>query len=349
MGLRYIGSKARVAASIVDTVGAPGESRGVFVDAFCGTGSVAAAAAAAGWGIRLNDSLRSAAVTATAALIASEQAPFDRLGGYATAVAALNAQPGITGFITREYSPMSQEVAGVERRYFTVENARRIDAARAQIRTWHDEGELTEFEHTLLLADLLAATNKVANTAGTYGCFLRHWTSTAERPMRVSTRKLAARAVDLQVTIGDVFDVPYRTQDVAYFDPPYTKRQYAAYYHILETVAAGDEPQVSGVTGLRPWKHLASEFSYRSRALEALDRLVGQCGAGRVLLSYSNQGHVAREDLEAVLAAHGQVVVHQLGAIGRYRPNRAAAAHSSDVDEFLFDVLKPAAAAQAAA
>ena len=188
-----------------------------------------------------------------------------------------------------------------------------------------------------------------ANTAGTYGCFLRHWSPTATRPLGLTARSLATDVVPLQVSVGDVSEVPYEPHDVAYFDPPYTKRQYAAYYHILETVAAGDEPQITGITGLRPWKHLASDFCYRTRALEALGRVVADCAAERVLLSYSNQGHVGREDLESVLARHGEVSVHQLGAIGRYRPNRAAAAHSSDVHEFLFEVRKPAASVRAAA
>lgn len=34
--------------------------------------------------------------------------------------------------------------------------------------------------------------------------------------------------------------------DIAYEDPPYTKRQYGAYYHILETIAIGDEPEITG-------------------------------------------------------------------------------------------------------
>ncbi|MCZ5120468.1 DNA adenine methylase [Escherichia coli] len=31
--------------------------------------------------------------------------------------------------------------------------------------------------------------------------------------------------------------------DLCYIDPPYMKRQYAANYHILETLARGDEPE----------------------------------------------------------------------------------------------------------
>ena len=135
MGLRYIGSKARVATEIIDKLGAPETPEGVFVDAFCGTGSVAVAAAEAGWGVRVNDSLRSAAITTTARLISRNQAQFASLGGYEAAVAALNGLGGTVGFITREYSPLSVEIAGVERKYFTVANARKIDAALAQIAT----------------------------------------------------------------------------------------------------------------------------------------------------------------------------------------------------------------------
>ncbi|MEU0575679.1 DNA adenine methylase [Dermacoccus nishinomiyaensis] len=45
-GVRYIGNKARVADAILDLAGDPGDGR--FVDAFCGTGSVAAVAASRG-------------------------------------------------------------------------------------------------------------------------------------------------------------------------------------------------------------------------------------------------------------------------------------------------------------
>ncbi|WP_169743060.1 DNA adenine methylase [Knoellia subterranea] len=58
MGVRYIGNKARVADAILDLAGDPGDGR--FVDAFCGTGSVAAVAASRGWAVTLNDALPSA-------------------------------------------------------------------------------------------------------------------------------------------------------------------------------------------------------------------------------------------------------------------------------------------------
>jgi hypothetical protein len=47
MSVRYIGSKARLIDAIIPMVGKPGRRSGAFVDAFCGTGVVAEAAARA--------------------------------------------------------------------------------------------------------------------------------------------------------------------------------------------------------------------------------------------------------------------------------------------------------------
>ncbi|MFD3443111.1 DNA adenine methylase [Microbacteriaceae bacterium 4G12] len=343
MGMRYIGSKARVANEIMELVGPPTDEEHRFVDAFCGTGAVAQAAAALGWDVHLNDALLSSVVVASARLVGVEQVPFTELGGYARAVEELQAAAPVLGFIAREYSPLSAREAaaaeGVERRYFTVDNAAKIDAVRGRVEEWRAKGLLNDAEHHLLLADLLVAASKVANIAGTYGCFLRTWSSAAQRPLSLTPRQLAGHGARVTTSVGDVLNVPYSDGDVAYFDPPYTKRQYAAYYHISETIAVGDEPEVVGVTGLRPWKHLASDYCYRSRALRALEHLVMACPTSRAFLSYSSEGHVAREALEPLLANIGQLQVHELGRIGRYRPNVNATRRAS-VDEYLFEILR---------
>lgn len=340
MGLRYIGSKARVSEEIIELLGMANDRHRRLVDGFCGTGSVAAAAASKGWDVLVNDTLYSAAVMAAARLVAVEDAQFAEFGGYRKVCNLLNQLVPRPGFIASQYSPLSQEYVGIERRYFTVENAARIDTVRATIQLWHQEGALTSAEHHLLLGDLMVAANQVANIAGTYGCFLRKWTSGASRPLNLMPRSLLGRPISSEMVVGDVLDVDYSEKDVAYFDPPYTKRQYAAYYHILETIAVGDQPNVDGVTGLRPWKHLASDYCYRSRAREALRCLVQLCPAERVLLSYSNEGHVTRDDVETVLDGQGDVTVHTIGNIGRYRPNREAAARGSHVEEYVFEVVR---------
>jgi adenine-specific DNA-methyltransferase len=228
----------------------------------------------------------------------------------------------------------------VERRYFTEMNAARIDGMRARIAAWAADGLLTIDEEALLVADLLVGASRVANTAGTFGCFLRRWHQNAVTPIRLEPRRLLRVPVGVEALTGEVADVPAAPEDVAYFDPPYTKRQYAAYYHILETIAHGDAPTVVGVTGLRPWRHRASAFCYRTRALRAIVDLVTASRARRVFLSYSSEGHVDLRQLTAELSAHGHAVVHTLGSIGRYAPNESARENGTDVTEYLVEFTR---------
>ena len=339
MTMRYIGSKARVADAILEIIGDP-TSSDVFVDGFCGTGAVAERAAQRGWPIRLNDTLVSATITAAARITHASVVPFTELGGYQKAIEVLDSTTPVEGFIWREYSPASAEVAGVERKYFTQSNAAELDAMRLQISEWQDAGALSSPEAQLLIADVLKALNGVANIAGTYGCFLREFAVNALQPIRVRPRKLFPLRTAVEVWNVDVTAVPTSVNDVVYFDPPYTKRQYAAYYHILETVAVGDEPTVGGVTGLRPWQDKASAYCYKRRALKALVELLDNTPSRRVVLSYSSEGHVDLNELTAELAQVGEVVVHPLGAIGRYRPNQVASATASSVAEYVIELVK---------
>lgn len=341
MTFRYIGSKARVAEQIADHIGYAKD--GAFVDVFCGTGAVAEVASELGRPVRLNDHLASATTMAAARLLSPKKARFNEVGGYGAAIDILNKCRPVRGFIWREYSPASNGRLGFERRYFSESNAGRIDAVRAQIGKWRNDEIISHDEETLLIGDLLGAVNRVANIAGTYGCFLAKWTSQAAEPLTLRARILKSRVTDVQISNVDAFQVLTNPEDVVYLDPPYTKRQYASYYHILETITRGDEPRVEGVSGLRPWKDLASDFCYKVRALKALCNLVATVAARRILLSYSNEGHVDLKALTSQLDGLGKIEMYELGSIGRYRPNRQASARRSSVKEFLIVIEKGAA------
>src|SRR5262249_39467557 len=147
----------------------------------------------------------------------------------------------VRGFIWREYSPASLKRLGLERRYFTETNAAKIDGVRAKIHKWRAAGQINREEEMLLIADLLAATNRVANIAGTYGCFLAKWTPQASQSLTLRARDLKTYSTKLEISNVEASEVEIHEGDVVYLDPPYTKRQYASYYHILETIARGDK------------------------------------------------------------------------------------------------------------
>jgi adenine-specific DNA-methyltransferase len=331
---RYLGSKARLVKQIASHIPAP-VNDAYFIDAFCGTGAIAEVAAELGWNVKINDNMHSAVITAGARLISHEQAKFKKLGGYLNVIDMLNAVAPHKGFIWSTYSPASAEVCGIERKYFTEENAARIDAIRNLIAEWKILDKIDGVEERLLIADLLGALNRVANIAGTFGCFLSRWTPQSQDRLNMRCRELKDKSINVIATVGDVFDIPHSSNDVMYLDPPYTKRQYASYYHILETVAIGDEPTVVGVAGLRPWQKQASDFCYKTRALKTLSRLVGCLQAKKILLSYSSEGHISMHDMQLELSTIRTFVMHSLGTIGRYRPNKVASNTANNVSEYL--------------
>lgn len=340
MGYRYIGSKARIADDIIKYLGNPSNNEGYFIDAFSGTGIVASKAADNGWKIKINDMMLNAVVMSESQLLSGDDVSFEKLGGYDQVFSLLNNSEGKKGFIWKEYSPASKELIGIERRYFTENNALKIDGITSQIFEWLHNDLISHKEFVFLMASLISATNNVANIAGTYGCFLSKWTEQSKKSLCLTPIYFRETTVDYIATNYDVFSVESSESDVVYLDPPYTKRQYASYYHILETIVSGDEPTVVGTAGLRPWENKSSVFCYKTKALKALVRLVVQQKANRVLISYSNDGHVQLESFRDELAKYGDVKIIELASIGRYRPNATASSGKQEVKEYLINFQK---------
>jgi len=253
--MRYLGSKSGLASAILDVVGDPVPGS-AFVDALAGTGAVAREAAIRGWRVRVNDSLHCASRIAQAAVIREWEVPFHGLGGYGEAIVWLNRLKPIEGFVVKAFTPASARYCAHERKYFTTANGGRIDAARTQIAEWENKRVITRTEAHLLTADLLAAASQVANTCGTFAAFRPDVSRRATRELTLRPRSLLIGAGQSEAYAGDAAEVPVTAADVVYLDPPYNTRQYASYYHVLETIARGDAPvltgRAAGVTGNGP-------------------------------------------------------------------------------------------------
>lgn len=205
--------------------------------------------------------------------------------------------------------------------YFSPDNARGIDAARETVRGWRQRGWLTEVEHAVLLHDLMLAANSVANTAGTYGFYLNHWSKLASQPFQLKRKEFLYNYAGHRIILGDATETAAKIPaPVFYLDPPYTKRQYAAYYHILETLAYEDEPELIGKTGSRGWRHKASDFCHKLRAAKAMKRLLDAIDASHIFVSYSEDGHISHTQMMDLLAARGNVAHVQLNN-SRYLSN----------------------------
>jgi adenine-specific DNA-methyltransferase len=116
--------------------------------------------------------------------------------------------------------------------------------------------------------------------------------------------------------------------DLAYLDPPYNQHKYLGNYHIWETLVRWDLPEVYGVACKRlDVRTRPSAFNGRRAIHAALAEVVARIRCPVLLVSFNNEGHLTREELEALLATRGRVTVMEhafrryVGAtIGIYNP-----------------------------
>jgi adenine-specific DNA-methyltransferase len=325
MAFRFLGNKAKLLPYILQEITsvAPPAKRPLVADLFCGTATVSAGLKKLGYRVIANDLLLTCSLHAKAQLRSPREPEFEGLSRYSgdeltqistgslfpsrygQVLSLLNSLPGMEGFFFREYSPEGRPANGAApRRYFTPDNARRIDSIRTRIKDWFRAGLLSETEHALLLHDLMMAANEVANTAGTYGHFLSHMSESALQPLKLTPTALVEGPTDhIVLNKNAVMAARDNPAEVYYLDPPYTKRQYAAYYHVLETIAHEDEPELEGKSGLRPWEDRASDFCYKQRAPKAMRDLLSVIDARYIFVSYSGDGHIKHEEMMDLLGA----------------------------------------------
>lgn len=86
----------------------------------------------------------------------------------------------------------------------------------------------------------------------------------------------------------DFVDRRLRDGDVLFCDPPYSEAQYSRFYHVLEGIARGGWPSVSGA-GRAPVGSLreSSEFSRRTTSVDATLRLIRAAAKRRVTMLWT--------------------------------------------------------------
>jgi len=267
------------------------------------------------------DELRFPVLHAQARLLHDGASAFGSMTAYQNALSELNGLAGLKGFFWQEYSDEGRPRNGTKpRKYFTGTNAAKIDAIRAEIKKWRQQG-LPGQAVDLLIHDLILAVNRSANIAGTYGYYRSTWNRSSLEPLVLYPSEPIQHARVHEVRQGRVEDLAsHIAADAFYLDPPYTKRQYGGNYHILETIAQEDEPEPVGDGGLRDWYPQASDFCYRRKAKAAFTRTLSQIAAPWVFVSYSEDGHLSSAELVELLASFGDVNRLQT-PIERFRSN----------------------------
>ena len=338
MSYRYLGNKTRLADWIVSRVSTSLPAGARVADPMCGTAAMSFAFAEAGYSVTASDALTFPTVHARTRLLAKKAPDFAGLGGYQSVLDRVNNVTPVEGYFFREFSVGGAPTNGRDPRgYFTAENARHIDGVRSLIRDLDRAGQLNEVEKSVLLHQLILSTHRVANIAGTYGYFQRTISASAARPISFEPIAFNWTSGSHEVLQGNVEDIVTRLDvDACYVDPPYTKRQYAGNYHVLETLACEDEPVAAGDGGLRPWTAQSSAFCYRRQAPQAFRETLKRLDCEHVFVSYSEDGQVSAEELQDILSDFGKVTIHE-EPLARYRSNGRG--KPGDVLERLYHVV----------
>lgn len=324
MSFRYLGNKTKLSEWIVGEIAKVIPAGATIADPMCGTASVSLALARAGFSVTAADALAFPVIHARTRL--AQQAPaFEAFGGYDKALDWLRSIQPIEGYFFKEFGDAGTPANGRNPRlYFSASNAARIDGARVSIRDLAKSGTITKLEHNVLLHTLILATNKVANISGTYGYFLKELSKNAQLPIEFDSLKFERTPGNHSVLEGSVEKLASSLSvDAVYLDPPYTKRQYAGNYHILETLAQEDEPIAVGDGGLRLWKEQASDFCYRRSAGNAFRQILKELNVPHIFISYSQDGQVHENELIEILSEFGNVTIHEQ-SYSRYRSNNKA-------------------------
>jgi adenine-specific DNA-methyltransferase len=130
-------------------------------------------------------------------------------------------------------------------------------------------------------------------------------------------------------------------------------------YHIWETLVRWDRPEAYGTARKRiGCREYSSPFNSKPRILDALTRLLESLRCKHLVVSFSNEGYVRKEDLLEVLEQRGHVQVatvdfkRYVGAqIGIYNPSGEKVGKISHLrnKEYLFIVSNTRSMAERAA
>lgn len=297
--MNYIGSKYSLmdflTNSISEVTGTNTEGK-VFADLFAGTGVVGKTFKEKGYKVISND-IQYYSYVLNKHLI--ENVPPLSID----IVDNLNQLAGTEGFIYKNYCAGS----GSGRQYFTDQNGMKCDSIRIELERLKNCGQIDESQYYYLLASLINSIDKVANTASVYGAFLKQ------------VKKSAAKEFELEllpIIDGDKESKAYNENisniiqniggDILYLDPPYNARQYCTNYHVLETIARYDSPELKGKTGLRDYSKQKSLFCSPRTVVEAFDDVLRHANFDYIFLSYNNEGLMPFDIIQHTMEKYGE-------------------------------------------
>lgn len=314
--MRYIGNKTNLLKNINQVIkdNCDGNEK-VFCDLFSGTSSVARFFKNR-YKIISNDILYFSYVLQRATITNNEIPDFEKLKNKLNVENVLDYLETINinrkkykTFIYDNYSPNDN----CERMYLTPENAKRIDYIRTTIEKWKKENLIKENEYFYLLATLIEGVPFVSNITGTYGAYLKDWDKRAFKKFEMIRLNVVNNNEENECYREDANELIKKVSgDILYIDPPYNSRQYLPNYHLLETIARYDEPQINGKTGIRTYTEEKSNYCIKSKVYDELEELIKNAKFKHIIMSYNQEGLLKKEEIEQILKKYGDKDTYKL-------------------------------------
>ena len=313
--IKYLGSKRTLLPLIVDAVRADGRARSV-LDLFSGTARVGHALKHAGFRVVANDHNAYALMLSRCYVEADYD---DVVRDAERLIGECNALPGRAGYFTHTFCEQS--------RFFHPKNGERVDSIREYLALLSLPAEL----EAVMLVSLMEAADRVDSTTGVQMAYLKQWAPRAHNDLELRLPAVLprARAGKGRALALDALDAARGVEtDVAYLDPPYNQHSYLGNYHIWESLVRWDKPECYGVACKRTdVRERASRFNSRRQFEASMVDVLKAVRARTLVVSFSDEGFVTREWMEARLAERGAVATIErpykryVGAqIGIYNP-----------------------------
>lgn len=266
---RYLGSKQKMLNFIDKVVSENTKNVNTVADIFGGTGVVANMFRDQGKSVYVNDILYSNYVSFET-WFGNEEVDYEKIKKI---IGELNALQGIEGYVTENFGD----------KYFTVGNAKKIDAIREEIENLVG---INAREKAFVLTSLLYAMDKIANTVGHFDAYRKKMDSFSPLLLKVPEWH---KNTDNHLFNKDANQLVREiTADLVYIDTPYNSRGYESAYHVLENVAEWKKPAVEGVAMKAVNRSEKSSDYTKSKAPQVFNDLIQHINAKYILVSYNN-------------------------------------------------------------
>ncbi len=218
----------------------------------------------------------------------------------------------------------------LDSRFFHPKNGPKIHAIRERIASLHLPREL----EAVALVSLMEAADRVDSTTGVQMAYLKQWAPRAHNDLALRVPDILPQAASGKgaAFCMDALDAMRELSpeaDIVYLDPPYNQHSYLGNYHIWETLIRWDAPEVYGVACKRTdCRERKSVFNSKRLIKDSLAEVIDACRAPAMVVSFSDEGYLTRDELQAMLSPRGRVRIIErdykryVGAqIGIYNPS----------------------------